>query len=763
MKTYSITALVLVLLSITTAQDKSGKTGMIVGHAKNYVTKEPLINATVILQGTTIGAATDIDGNFTITDVPVGTHNLRASALGFQPMVKTDIVVSAGKPVDVHFELNEVTVELEGVTVTTEYFQKSPDAPISIQTLSVEEIRRLPGGLEDVVRAISILPGVAQVQNGRNDLIVRGGAPSENLFVIDNIEVANINHFGTQGASGGPLSYVNLDFVNETSFKTGGFGAKYGDKLSSVLTIDLRDGREDRLGGKATISASQFGLNLEGPTDRNGSFLFSARRSYLDFIFKAAGFGFVPEYWDFLGKVNYKLSPKDQLNVLSIVALDNVKLFNDSQDKRYTNSRILSSDQSQFLGGISWRHLLNKGFMNITLSQTFSGFNYIQNDSLLNPIFKSTSDEREISLRGDVVYQIDKESDLSFGVLAKHIDFNSRIILPIPFWTNFGQQLTVNATLDTTAIKSAGYIQYSHALVVTVRMTVGCRIDYFNLIKDNIAISPRFSLSYSATPVLTLTTSIGQYHQAPSYIWLVANPSNKNLKYVSVDQYVSGIEYLLRSDVKVSLEGYIKKYSKYPASILRPYLVMANTGAGFGGSQDGYAAFGLEPLVSLGSGTAHGLEFFLQKKLSDIPCYGLISISWNEARFKALDGISRSSTFDQRWIINLGGGYILDELWEFGAKFRFATGRPYTPYNADGTQNSVAYNTVRIGANHSLDLRVDRRWNFDRWNLITYIDVQNVYNRKPLDVPIFDERTKKVKQAGGSIGLLPSIGVSAEF
>ena len=168
-------------------------------------------------------------------------------------------------------------------------------------------------------------------------------------------------------------------------------------------------------------------------------------------------------------------------------------------------------------------------------------------------------------------------------------------------------------------------------------------------------------------------------------------------------------------------------------------------------------------MVSDGFGKARGLEFFLQKKLSEVPCYGLVSISWNETKFAALDGVSRASAYDQRWIINLGGGYILNELWEFGGKFRYAAGLPWTPYNANGTQNSSLYNSARIGANHSLDIRLDRRWNFERWNLITYIDIQNIYNRKALDIPVFDERTKEVKQPEGIIGLLPSIGVSAEF
>ncbi len=763
MKLFLFSVFITLSLIVFAKETQQKQSGLLAGIVLNSSTKEPIVGATVVIQGTTMGAATDADGKFSISNIPIGTYTVRISTIGFEPQVKTDVVIAVGKQAKILVELKEALLEFESVTVTSEYFQKSPDAPISVQTLGAEEIRRLPGGLEDVVRAISILPGVAQVQNGRNDLIVRGGAPSENLFVIDNIEVSNINHFGTQGASGGPLSYINLDFVNETSFKTGGFGAKYGDKLSSILTINLKEGRTDRIGGKATLSATQFGLNLEGPTNENGSFLFSVRRSYLDFIFKAAGFGFVPEYWDFLGKVNYKLSQKDQINVIGVLALDNVKLFNDTQKKRFDNSRFLSTDQTQFLGGVSWRHLLSHGFSNVTLSQTYNGYNFIQNDSLLNPIFKSTSDEYETSLRADVVFQLSKESEITFGALGKFVDFNSNIILPDTFWTNFGQPLTVNATLDTTAIKSAGYVQFSQSLSHNIRLTIGGRIDYFNLIKNSISYSPRFSLAYAASSVLTFSTSIGQYHQAPSYIWLVANPANRNLNYVTVNQYVAGVEYLLRSDVKISLEGYIKNYSDYPASVARPYLVLANTGAGFGGSQDGYASFGLDPLVSNGNGKARGLELFLQKKLSEVPCYGLVSISWNETKFTALDGVSRSSAYDQRLIINLGGGYIVNELWEFGGKFRFATGRPYTPYNPDGTQIVSAYNSSRSEANHSLDIRIDRRWNFERWNLITYIDIQNIYNRKPLDIPVFDERTKVVKQPEGIIGLLPSIGVSAEF
>ena len=260
--------------------------GRIAGTVRDKKNGEPLVGVNVAVKGTTLGASTDINGFYYILRVPPGTHDLQASIIGYTTMIVTDVVVASGRRNQVAFPLQPTTIDLETVTVEAEYFRRNADIPVSAQTLSYEEIRRSPGGLEDVVRAIAVLPGVVQVSAGRNDLIVRGGAASENLFVIDGLEVPNINHFGTQGATGGPLSFVNLDFVRDVTFSTGGFGVRYGDKLSSVLDIQLAEGRNDRLGGKLTISASQFGLNADGPIGDQGSFLFSARRSYLDFIFK---------------------------------------------------------------------------------------------------------------------------------------------------------------------------------------------------------------------------------------------------------------------------------------------------------------------------------------------------------------------------------------------------------------------------------------------------------------------------------------------
>ena len=646
------------------------------------------------------------------------------------------------------------------VTIRPNYFEAVTDNPLSVNTQSYSEIRRLPGGLEDVVRAISILPGVAQVQNGRNDLIVRGGAPSENLYVVDGIEVPNINHFGTQGATGGPLSFINLDYIANTTFSTGGFGARYGDKLSSVTNIDLREGREDHWGGKATISATQFGINLEGPLKDKGTLVLSARRSYLDFLFKAAGFAFVPEYWDFLIKSEYSLGKHDRLNLVGLSAIDNVKLFNDTAEKRYNNSRILASDQYQAVIGLTWKHLFHTGFSTVTLSNNRYRYNIEQIDTLRNPIFTNESLERETSLTANMVYKPAKRTEFTFGLQGRMVLFNSDILLP-NFRTGFNDTLNVDASLDTTAYKAAGWIQASQMLS-RLNITLGARFDYFNLIKKGFSLSPRLSLQYQLSNLTQLSASAGRYYQAPAYVWIITNEMNRKLKPIAVDQYILGVQHLLRDDLKVTLEGYYKDYHDYPASTLRPYLVMANTGAGFGGAEEGFASFGLDPLQSIGKGYARGIELFAQKRTSRIPHYALLSISYNQSQFKGLDGISRPSSFDQRLIVNFGGGYIFNSRWEISGKFRLATGRPYTPYNADLSQSASLYNSKRIAVNHSLDLRIDRRWALGDWELITYMDVQNIYNRKYRDVPRYNAYTKKFEDQA-SIGILPSIGISLEF
>jgi hypothetical protein len=739
------------------------QTGTIQGIVRNEATMEVLAMVNVQIVGTTFGTPTDEKGRFAIPNIPVGTYRVRASLLGFQQATLSDVIVATGKPASVVFDLQPSTIAIEGIDVAGSYFRRSPDAAVSMQRLSFEEIRRSPGGFEDVVRAVSVLPGVAQASPGRNDLVVRGGAPSENLFVLNNYEIANINHFGTQGASGGPLSFINLDFVQETEFATGGFGVRYGDKLSSILNIDLREGRRDRIGGKATIAASQFGLNVEGPAGGEGTFLLSARRSYLDLIFKAAGFSFVPEYWDFLGMYSVAIDKSNRLRVVGVGAIDDVSFLNESADNRFDNSRVLGTAQRQYMTSASWQHLFGNGYLDVGLGRTYVDYNGTQRDSMLVPIFSNKSREVETGIKVDAVFALREGSELSFGAQVKRGD--QYYTLAIPFYvTPFGDTLSAGVNdLRSSSTKAGAYAQWTSPAFDRLTLTAGMRLDYFGMIGKKNYLSPRATVAYRISEPTTLSLSAGTYRQSPSSVWLAANAINSELQAVRADQYVVSVEHLLRDDLLVRVEGYLKRYSNYPASVSRRYLVLANTGGGFGGADENFASFGLDNLVSGGTGRSAGIEFLVQKKLSDVPLYGLFSMTVNATKFKALDGVERPGTFDQRVIANVSAGYQFDERWEASMKFRFSTGAPYTPFNSNGTQNVNAYNSERMKSSHSLDVRVDRRWNFTEWDLIAYVDIQNIYNNKFAGSVRWNAREQRVETDDSAIGILPSIGISAEF
>ncbi len=737
------------------AQDEKG---IIYGKVRDAVSMQPLIGANILILDSNLGAAADQEGNYKIKGIKPGTYRLKISSIGYITVIKTDVVVNSVKPARLDVELMETTLELSEVTVKDEYFSKNPLEPISTTNFSFEEIRRAPGGFEDVVRALSILPGVAQADAGRNDLIVRGGAPSENLFLVDGIVIPNINHFGTQGAAGGPVSYVNLDYVKSTSFSTGGFPVTYGDRLSSVLSINLKNGRQDRIGGKATVSATQFGLDMEGPINRSSDFIFSVRRSYLDFIFKAAGFAFVPEYYDLLSKVNIKTSTNSNLSFFFLGALDNVNFFNDTPDKRFNNSRTLGSDQKQYTAAGKYQQIFGTGFLDIALSRNYVNYNSTQNDTVQNPIYKNISTEIENSIKSDLTVKVSSENELNIGTEFKLIEFKSDIYSPAKL-TSFGDSVSaVNSKMNENYFKWGGYLNFNTVMMKRVIVNLGIREDYFSGINDKYYFSPRFSLSYNLSAINSINFSTGIYYQSPSYLWLTS--VNKNLKDIRVNQYILGFENRVREDILFKVEGFIKDYSNYPASLTRPYLILANTGAGY--SDDNFTSLGLDPLVSAGKGLTKGIEFSLQKKLSDLPYYGIMSLTISRSDFTPLDGIKRPGLYDQNVILNVSGGYKFNPEWEGSFKFRFATGNPYTPFDVNGRQYVFDYNSRRLRPAHSLDLRVDKRWNFSTWVLITYLDIQNIYNRKNTASIRWDPRTMQVDESS-SIGILPSIGISAEF
>jgi hypothetical protein len=777
MKISSI-VIALIISSYSLFAQSLSLSGEIRGHVYDMRSKEPLIGVNIIVVDSPYGASTDADGKFIINNVPIGAYRLRFDYIGYEKIFKTDVIVKSAVPAVVNMELKQSSIEGEEVVVTAGYFVEEEMVQTSTIGLSREEIRRFPGGFEDVVRTVSTLPGVA-INNagGRNDLLVRGGGPSENLFIINGIEAPNINHFGTQGTSSGSLSFVNLDFVEDVAFSTGGFSARYGDKMSSVLTLKMQDVNSDGLEAKATISATQYGADFKQPFGDKGGFIFSARKSYLDLIFKAAGLAFIPVYTDFNFIANYDISPKDKLFVLALSAINDVDRDLSTFENRVENAGILGSDQYQAVSGANYRRLLNWGYLDATIGLNVFKYGFRQADPEMREFFQSDAKEQEIYAKLEHYWVASKTFGLRTGVSSKSILLKNDVAFADTIYDRSGNRVPLaqiglpkNSNTNATAQKLAVYGEADWSINSALEINAGLRADYYGFLNEKLYPAPRLAMKYKLTAQHSLKLSGGIYYQSPSYVW-TSNPANKNLMTMKNSMAVLGWDYLVQNDTRFSVETYYKSYDNLPSGTnpgVTDYIVITNTGTGYGGSDDDFQSFGYFDMTSTGTGRAYGVEFLLQKKYSDTPFYGLASITLNKIELTANNGIVYPGQYDQPFILNISGGYKPNNKWEFSAKFRYFSGVPYTPMYAKGSNPNGSLNiqnlpneylSARLDGAHHLDIRIDRYFNFRSSTLIVYADIQNVYNYAIPLRPSYNAWENTISNSS-SIGLLPSIGIS---
>lgn len=761
--------MLIIIVSFLSNKIYAQPSGEITGKVVDKLSQQPLIDATVsVIQNEKVLEVikTDINGSFKISYIPVSSYTLRFNLIGYVPLLIDNIVVRSGSPVNVLADLNIISTD--EIIVREERFSTPTDISNSYKSLYYEEIRSSPGGFEDVGRVLQTLPGVSFVNDGRNDLIVRGGSPSENLFLIDNTVVPNINHFGSQGATGGPISIINLNLVREVDFITGGFSARYGDKLSSVLLIKLREGNREKFFGDINLSATGFGGVFEGPlgSRRQGAWLFSIKRSYFDLIFNALSLGFIPEYTSIELKAVYDLNKKNMLTLNAIGNIDKVRFNNDDLENLQDNENYLKNNQKGYVNSYELKSILSKkSFAIINFARTFNSFDYSARDSLFTEVFKNRSKEGEINLKTEYFLLPSLSTQLQFGGGWRFVHFTNDIkqdqdtsFYINPLTSNAYILPSLNISADNSTVKAFIYTQVTQTLFNRLKLNVGIRYDYFKFINDKNYFSPRASLTIPLTKVFNVSFAYGIFYQSPSYIWLIANDQNRDLKNIRSDHYIAGVEFFFSSDLRMTLETYYKKYSNYPTSSSRPFIILSNNGGNFEQKDE----FGLEPLVSAGTGFSRGIEFFLQKALT-ANFYGIINFSLFEAKYKALDGVERESDFNNKFLLTILGGYKFGSGWEASAKFRLAGGRPYTPINPLNGERIVSqYNTARLPDFYRVDMRVDKRWNFKSWSLTTYIDIQNVLNRENITDKDWNKYGNYIEEKE-TIGILPSIGINVQF
>ena len=757
-------------------------------------TRQPLEFVNVLVVGLGIGASTDANGNFLITQVPPGIYRLQASFLGYKTELTPEYRVNHVTPY-VQIELEEENASLNEVVVTASPFQKVPESPVSLRVIGLQEIEKAPGANRDISKVVQNYPGVAFSPIGyRNDLIVRGGGPSENRFYLDGVEIPNINHFSTQGASGGPVGLIDADLIRSVKFYSGAFPADKGNALSSVLDFSLRDGDMERNSLKATLGASEVSLSSNGHIGNKTSYLVSVRQSYLQALFKILGLPFLPAYTDASFKIKTRFDSHNELTLLGLGGIDRMKLNLgiEGEDAEYMLSYLPEINQETYTVGGVYRHYSQRHVQSIVLSQSYlnnRNVKYRDNDesSEENLTLRLGSIEQETKLR------MENTSSWSVWKVKAGFDLNySR------YKSNEYRKVFANALreydyhTDLSLWRWGMFASVDYAAPdKSFTASMGVRTDgnnYSDKMKELWRqLSPRLSVSYRLIEGLTLSGHVGLYYQLPSYTALGFKGEegeyvNRHLDYISVSQESLGLSWTPNENMELSVEGFYKLYGHMPFS-LSDQIPLSCKG-------NDYGTIGNEALSSEAKGRSYGVELMFKWLLAQ-----KLNLSSSLTIFKSefKDGEQGSyvpSAWDNRFILNMSGTYNFPKHWSLGAKVSCIGGSPYTPYDVEKSSLVEAwnvqgrayydysrYNQERLPVFGQLDVRVDKTFYLKKCMLGFYLDIQNITASKLRQpdalmstgqienpsAPLSEQRyvMKSIRQESGT--LLPTLGITFEY
>ena len=790
MKKNVLFLLLLGLLTTVSAQPTHRIKGTVIDKAS----RQPLEFINVLVLGLGRGGVTDAEGHFNIGEVPPGIYRLQASAVGYKTILTPEYIVST-KDLTIQIETEENLTELEGVTVTASPFRRDPESPVGLRIIGLQEIEKSPGANRDISRIVQSYPGVAFSPAGyRNDLIVRGGSPSENRFYLDGVEIPNINHFSTQGASGGPVGIINADLIREVNFYTGAFPTDRGNAMSSVLDFKLRDGDMERNSLKATLGASEVSLASNGHIGKKTSYLVSVRQSYLQFLFDMLGLPFLPTFTDAQFKLKTRFNANNELTILGLGGIDNMKLNTklDGEKAEYILSYLPKIQQETFTLGAVYRHYAGIHVQSVVVSHSYlnnRNTKYLNND-------ESSADNLSLKLRSveqETKFRIENTSTfgnwkINFGANLDYSQYTNTTFQRV--YIDEGRTFDYHTYLGMWRWGIFGTINYA---TTDERFTasLGVRTDANNFSSGmkgmGDQLSPRLSLSYRLTDGLYLSGNAGLYYQLPPYTGLGFKDNNgawvnKYLRYMSVSQESLGLSWHPGNTFELSAEVFYKQYDKIPFSIA--------DGIPLACKGNDYGVIGNEALSSTAQGRAYGIEILMKwliaKKLNLASSFTLFKSEYRNN--KQSEYIA--SAWDNRYIFNMSGTYNFPHNWSLGMKISCIGGAPYTPYDVEKSSLVTAwnaqgrpyydytkYNTGRLPAFGQLDVRVDKTFYLKRCMLGFYIDLQNVTNSKfkqpdilmstgvieNPSAPMAEKRYKMkyITQKSGT--LMPTLGITFEY
>ena len=757
-------ALLLVGLPLTAQQ------GAVEGRVMNVRNHAPLVGVLVQLEGRPGAVLTDSAGHYALRQVAPGFYHLTLSLLGFEKKHTLELQVLGHETTFFDVEMEESDVLLTEAVVKPNVQETRAESPLSVQTLEVQQIEKSAGVNRDVSKLVQTLPGVASTAANRNDLLVRGGGPAENVFYLDGIELPVINHFSTQGSAGGAVGILNPDLVSAVDFYSGAFPANRPNALSSVLDIRLKEGSRDRVHTKISLGASDASLTLNGPLNSRSTFIASVRQSYLQMLFKWLDLPFLPTYNDFQFKYDYRISDRRNLSIIALASLDKMRLNTDldadaNEGRRFLLNSLPTYDQWHYTIGAVYKVLGAKHTDRWVLSRNMldnGSYKYIGNQPTHPKLFDYQSQESENKLRFERIFW-GLPFKLNLGVGIQHAHYSNRterrrIVEGVPTTDNYDSSIDL---LAYSAFAQASKEWWGSRLKFSLGLSV-LGNTYNAAMRNPLSqISPRASLTYALDEKTDVSANVGRYAKLPSYTSLgyknaAGSYANQNtLKYIMANHWVS------------LLEG----------------VSLASKGAEF-------TALGDEAVASSGLGRAYGAEAVVRLNLPQgITCSATYTLFRSE--FTNLAGQYQPSSWDTGHILNVLASWKLPHSWTVSARWRWLGGAPYSPIDYALSSQKEAwnirnkayldysrFNSLRLASAHQLDVRVDKEFYLRNWMLNLYLDVQNAYKANNPVEPLYtnlDTQGRPMTDASNpnryvlrqipGIGgtLLPTVGMMIKF
>lgn len=765
MRILSTVSVILFLILVNNFSVLAQNTGNITGVVLNASNKQPLQGATVVIEETNLKGLADSMGRYRITGIPAGSYTVSFSMVGFQPESRYNVVISSGNENEISVELSVLTSGLEAVVIRSNRRTARAatlETPLSVQRLTSEEIKANPGGNFDISRVVNSLPGVGgssgSVGGYRNDIIIRGGGPGENVFYLDGIEIPVINHFATQGSGGGPTGILNVSFIEDVKLSSSAFHAKYDNALSSVFEFRQKAGNADHAQGNLRLSGTELAATLEGPLNqkKNLTYLASVRRSYLQFLFSLIDLPIRPDFWDFQYKITYRPGTKSTLSFLGVGAIDQFgfgEINENTQDKLYTLFQVPSIRQRNYVVGASYRRSLDNGYYLLSASRNaldnrIEKFDFNDESLASNLRYRTNSNETENKLRLEVNKNVDGWN-WSYGGVAQYLQYftNNNIRRRAAVGSQPEDRIVFGS--DINFFRFGAFVQTGKRFLdERLSVSLGLRTDINSFTNEGTnparALSPRVAFSYLLADQWTLNATVGRYARIVPYTVLGFRDNNGNLvnldnNYINNTHYVAGIEFLPRLSTRFTFEGFYKQYDNVPVT-LQDGISINNQGADFG-------TVGNEAVRPSGIGETYGLEFFAQQKLTK-NFFGVFSYTFFHSRFSNSDGVLKASAWDNRHLVSFTFGLKFGNNWELGLKYRYQGGAPYTPFDlvesqrnyltqGEGLRDFSRFNSERLEAFSASDIRIDKKWNFRRLTFDLFLDVSNWWGAKSVSYPKF--------------------------